>query len=66
MIPTSDAVCSDKYKKNKDFDAVISNSLFIFNNLYWSNMILTFKMSGYDISGGTEFKRHLLCTLAGK
>lgn len=50
----------------KDFDLIGRNCYFLFLNLYWSNILLKFKLSGIDISGGTSPKRHLLSTADGK
>lgn len=45
---------------HKNFDHLYSESLFIFCNLTWSNVVLSFKLSGLNISGGTISKRHIL------
>lgn len=51
---------------SKNFDLIGRNSYFLFLDLYWSNILLKFKLSGIDISGGTSPKRHLLNTADGK
>lgn len=47
----------------KKFDLIAGNSLFIFTNKTWSNIVLYFKMMGVNISGGTSPNRHLLNTV---
>lgn len=50
----------NNYTTYKNFDHLYSKSLFIFSDLTWSNVVLSFKLSGINISGGTISKRHIL------
>lgn len=47
----------------KDFDVISQNSIFIFFNQMWSNVLLNFKINKVDISGGSISKRHILHTV---
>lgn len=47
----------------KDFEVISPNCLFHFRNLFWSNILLKFKMAGIHISGGSISKRHILKTI---
>ena len=49
--------------KSKDFDSICQQSVFIFLNQMWSNVLLNFKLSKVDVSGGSITKRHLLQTV---
>lgn len=48
-----------KNLEHKIFDLLYQNSLFIFINLTWSNIVLTLKISDVNISGGSISKRHI-------
>jgi hypothetical protein len=52
-----------KKMEKKDFSLLYNNSLFIFSDICWSNIILNFKIRGVDISGGSISKRHVLSTV---
>jgi len=47
----------------KDFRLISQNSLFIFCNIFWSNILLKFKICGVEISGGSSSKRHIFNTV---
>ena len=47
----------------KDFDSILQQSIFIFNNQMWSNIVLNFKLNKIDVSGGSISKRHILQTV---
>lgn len=47
----------------KNFDSICQDSVFIFRNTSWSNIVLFFKLKGIDISGGSNSKRHILSTV---
>ena len=49
--------------ESKDFDTIIQQSIFIFINQMWSNVVLNFKINKVDISGGSISKRHILHTV---
>ena len=49
--------------KNKDFDVLSQQSIFLFINQMWSNILLNFKIHKVDISGGSTPKRHILQTV---
>ena len=49
--------------KSKDFDSICQQSVFIFLNQMWSNVLLNFKLSKVDVRGGSITKRHLLQTV---
>nr|QWO71427.1 RNA polymerase [Termitomyces sp. K1Aa] len=49
-----------KFLANADRDHYYHNSVFIFYEINWSNIILQSKIYGVDISGGNPSKRHLL------
>lgn len=46
--------------KSKDFDVISQQSVFIFLNQMWSNILLNFKINKVDVSGGSISKRHIL------
>nr|QWO71438.1 RNA polymerase [Termitomyces sp. T123] len=48
-----------KTDKTKNMDNLWNNSLFVFYNIYWFNVVLLFKYNGIDISGGSISKRHV-------
>ena len=50
-------------EKYKDFDSIGSNCLFLFVGLFWSTVVLLFKIKGIEISGGNSSKRHVLNTI---
>jgi len=50
-------------QRNKDFDSICPNSLFLFVGMVWSTVILLFKLRGIEISGGCGSKRHILSTI---
>nr|WVH37925.1 RNA polymerase [Dichomitus squalens] len=47
----------------KDFETISQNSIFIFLNQTWSNVVLNFKLNKVDLSGGSISKRHILHTV---
>lgn len=47
----------------KDFNVISQNSLFIFLDQLWSNILLNFKINKIDVSGGSISKRHILQTV---
>lgn len=49
--------------KKKNLDSICQDSVFIFRNISWSNIVLLFKLKGIDISGGSNSKRHILSTV---
>jgi hypothetical protein len=49
--------------KNKDKGSINSQSIFIFRNLFWFNVILYAKLYGIHISGGSVTRRHILSTV---
>ena len=49
--------------ESKDFDVICQQSVFIFLNQMWSNVVLNFKLNKVDLSGGSISKRHLLHTV---
>nr|QWO71435.1 RNA polymerase [Termitomyces sp. DKA64] len=51
-----------KIDQIKNMDNIWTNSLFVFYNIYWYNVLLRFKYHGIDISGGSISKRHVLTT----
>lgn len=55
-------VMGQKFSNTKDFDSVINDVLFVFENLTWLNIKLYFKLYNIQIGGGTITKRHLLST----
>ena len=56
-------IFGEKNLKNKDNENICRDSLFIFSNEYWGNIVLDFNKRGIDISGGTGPKRHVLNTV---
>jgi hypothetical protein len=44
---------------DKDWNNIAPNCLFIFYNQMWSNVVLEFKLSNIDISGGSTVRRHV-------
>lgn len=56
-------VFGDLEQKNKDFENICQNSIFIFSNQLWSTILLKFKLNNIDISGGSSPKRHILQTV---
>jgi len=52
-----------KESTKKNFDSICQDSVFIFRNIDWSNLIFLFKLKGIDISGGSNTKRHMLSTV---
>lgn len=44
----------------KKDNIISSRCLFVFNDLFWSNILLYFRICGIDISGGSISKRHVL------
>lgn len=57
------SIFGDQDIESKDFDSIASQSLFIFDNQLWSNIVLKFKLHNIDISGGSIPKRHVLHTV---
>lgn len=49
--------------KTKDFDNLYQNSLFIFRGIMWSSVVLSFRMNGVNISGGSISTRHILSSV---
>ena len=47
--------------KNKDTYGI--HSLFIFEDITWSNIVLWFKLNNIILSGGNSTKRHLISSL---
>lgn len=47
----------------KNFDTISRQSLFVFINQPWSNVVLNFKINNVDLSGGNISKRHVLQTV---
>ena len=41
-------------------DNVTKNTIFIFENIYWSVLLLLFRKNGIVVSGGSNTKRHIL------
>ena len=58
-----ESIFGDLNLKNKDFEVLSSQSIFIFLNQMWSNILLNFKIHKVDISGGSNPKRHILQTV---
>nr|QWO71412.1 RNA polymerase [Termitomyces sp. T28]QWO71415.1 RNA polymerase [Termitomyces sp. T60a]QWO71420.1 RNA polymerase [Termitomyces sp. T99]QWO71421.1 RNA polymerase [Termitomyces sp. T132]QWO71424.1 RNA polymerase [Termitomyces sp. T8] len=58
-----DVIFGDYSDKEKNNELIWQNSLFIFYNYMWSNIVLNFKLNGIDISGGSISKRHVLKTV---
>jgi hypothetical protein len=53
-----------KQKEDRFYDGKYRNCLFEFKNkMNWSNIVLRFKLSGVDISGGSISKRHVMNTV---
>ena len=49
--------------ESKDFDTISQQSIFVFLNQTWSNVVLNFKINKVDVSGGNISKRHVLQTV---
>ena len=50
--------------EGKDLTTVYNNCLFEFRNeMFWSNIVLQFKLNGIDISGGSISRRHIMSTV---
>lgn len=56
-------VFGDLNLKFKKFDVISQQSIFIFIDQMWSNILLNFKINKVDISGGSTPKRHILQTV---
>jgi hypothetical protein len=56
-------IFGNKELTEKDFDLIYQNSFFIFKDMFWSNILLKFKIGGIQISGGNISKRHILSTV---
>jgi len=48
--------CIDTKSENQ----IYTQTLFVFNNITWSNIVLKFKIHNIDVSGGGTTKRHIL------
>jgi len=51
---------------NSSVESLLERSIFIFNGVIWSNVVLKFKFHGIDISGGGTTNRHVLSENAFK
>lgn len=49
-----------KNLSKKDFDVIYQNSLFVFADISWINVLFHFKLNGIDISSGNITKRHII------
>ena len=49
--------------ESKDFYTISQQSIFVFLNQTWSNVVLNFKLNKVDLSGGSISKRHVLQTV---
>lgn len=51
----------NKIKHNEEINKrIIENSLFLFNGIDWSNVVLCFSLFNVNLSGGVISKRHIL------
>jgi len=53
-------IFGNKEMKAKDLDNIYQNSLFVFHNMLWSNIIWKFKICDIHISAGCTSRRHIL------
>ena len=58
-----DNLFGDSRLNSKDVESICSNSLFIFENEMWSNILLNFKINNVAVSGGSISKRHVIHTV---